>query len=47
MNGVYCNQCEFFCTDENDYLRCEYVDVKIGFNMDDLYKNCPKKQEWS
>lgn len=41
---VYCNFCEHFNVDEEDYFCCIYKDrILLGFNMDDLNKECPKK----
>jgi len=39
----YCNVCDNFL-DNDEYLSCNFKNyLKISFNMDDLYKNCPKK----
>ena len=40
---VYCNICDNFSIDEEDYFCCRFNDkLIISFNMDDLYKKCPK-----
>lgn len=40
---MYCTLCEYFYMEE-EYLCCNYSNIKIGFNIDDLYTSCERKE---